>query len=388
MPANQRISELTAAGALAGADIAPVVQSSSTVRTTLAALLAFFRAGTVPITPAEVTGTAVITSDSRLSDARTPTAHATSHKSGGSDPIKLDELAAPTDVTTLDVSTSLHGLIPKQPSVATIQHFSNSGWVPAQELLSAARTYYVRTDGNDSNTGLADTAGGAFLTIQKAIDVSVAINLGTFDITIQVRAGTFAPITLKFFQAASGRIILTGDTTTPANVIINNTTAATHCVTHNTSVRSYWKITGFKLTNSGSGSSDGIGMFNSFIEIGVLELGAITRYAFNVNNATVLNTGNLTFSGNTQRGVFGQGNATWNQSGALTHTFSGTPAWTTAFVYGAGPCFLGFFSTMTGAATGKRYLAELNGVIQTFGGGANYFPGDVAGTTATGGQYA
>jgi hypothetical protein len=42
---------------------------------------------------------------------------------------------------------------------------------------------------------------------------------------------------------------------------------------------------------------------------------------------------------------------------------------------------------MSGGATGKRYVAELNGVINTFGGGANYFPGNVAGTTATGGQY-
>ena len=40
-------------------------------------------------------------------------AHATRHKSGGADAIKLDELAAPTDVTTLDASTTLHGLAPK-----------------------------------------------------------------------------------------------------------------------------------------------------------------------------------------------------------------------------------------------------------------------------------
>lgn len=51
--------------------------------------------------------------DSRLSDARTPTAHATSHKSGGSDAIKLDELAAPTDVTTINATSSAHGLCPK-----------------------------------------------------------------------------------------------------------------------------------------------------------------------------------------------------------------------------------------------------------------------------------
>lgn len=57
--------------------------------------------------------------DSRLSDSRTPTAHATSHKSGGSDAIKLDELAAPTDITTLNVSTSAHGLQPKLPNDAS-----------------------------------------------------------------------------------------------------------------------------------------------------------------------------------------------------------------------------------------------------------------------------
>lgn len=39
--------------------------------------------------------------------------HATQHKSGGTDAIKLDELAAPTDVTTLNASTTAHGLLPK-----------------------------------------------------------------------------------------------------------------------------------------------------------------------------------------------------------------------------------------------------------------------------------
>lgn len=51
-----------------------------------------------------------------LTAARTPTAHASMHKSGGSDAIKLDELAAPTDVTTLNVTTVAHGLIPKLPN--------------------------------------------------------------------------------------------------------------------------------------------------------------------------------------------------------------------------------------------------------------------------------
>jgi len=43
-------------------------------------------------------------------------AHASRHKSAGADSIKLDELAAPTDVTTLDASTSAHGLMQKYPN--------------------------------------------------------------------------------------------------------------------------------------------------------------------------------------------------------------------------------------------------------------------------------
>jgi hypothetical protein len=39
--------------------------------------------------------------------------HASTHKSGGGDSIKLDEFAAPTDVTTLNATTVAHGLLPK-----------------------------------------------------------------------------------------------------------------------------------------------------------------------------------------------------------------------------------------------------------------------------------
>jgi len=62
---------------------------------------------------------AVAGNDARLTDARTPTAHAASHKSAGGDAIKLDELAAPTDITTLNATTSAHGLMMKYPGGST-----------------------------------------------------------------------------------------------------------------------------------------------------------------------------------------------------------------------------------------------------------------------------
>jgi hypothetical protein len=40
-------------------------------------------------------------------------AHATTHQSGGSDAIKLDDLATPDDNTDLNASATRHGLLPK-----------------------------------------------------------------------------------------------------------------------------------------------------------------------------------------------------------------------------------------------------------------------------------
>lgn len=51
--------------------------------------------------------------DARLSDARPPSAHASSHASGQSDAIKLDDLAAPDNNTDLDAGTTAHGLLAK-----------------------------------------------------------------------------------------------------------------------------------------------------------------------------------------------------------------------------------------------------------------------------------
>jgi hypothetical protein len=54
-----------------------------------------------------------------LADGQTPLAHASSHMSGGGDSIRLDELAAPTDVVTLNASAAAHGLLPKLSNVAS-----------------------------------------------------------------------------------------------------------------------------------------------------------------------------------------------------------------------------------------------------------------------------
>lgn len=60
-----------------------------------------------------------------------------------------------------------------------------------RELLSADRDYYVRTDGSDSNNGLANTSGGAFLTVAAALVSAKAIDPNGHKIKINVGEGVF-----------------------------------------------------------------------------------------------------------------------------------------------------------------------------------------------------
>lgn len=73
------------------------------------------------------------------------TVHHTTHESGGSDAIKLDDLAAPDDNTDLDASTSKHGLLKKLPGDTTTflradGSFASPNASPTEQTTSATGT--------------------------------------------------------------------------------------------------------------------------------------------------------------------------------------------------------------------------------------------------------
>ena len=90
----------------------------------------------------------------------------------------------------------------------------------SREKLTANRTYYVRVDGSDSNTGLADTAAGAFLTIQKAWDMVQALDASGYSIYIYVRAGTYtAGLSIVSYPVSPVAVYIYGDETTPSECV-------------------------------------------------------------------------------------------------------------------------------------------------------------------------
>jgi hypothetical protein len=69
---------------------------------------------------------------------------------------------------------------------------ASSGGGSGLTTLTSDTTYYVRQDGNDTNDGLSDTSGGAFATIQKALNYVAGVNANGFGVTVQIGPGTWA----------------------------------------------------------------------------------------------------------------------------------------------------------------------------------------------------
>jgi hypothetical protein len=112
-------------------------------------------------------------------------------------PAATGDVTSPAGSNVFTLSAGIQGQInSKAPLVTTPQQ------------TTADITYYVRTDGSDNNTGLANTAGVAFRTIQKA--VSMIPQIVNHAVSVNVAAGTYAEEpSLKGFSG-SGHVGLYG----------------------------------------------------------------------------------------------------------------------------------------------------------------------------------
>lgn len=302
----------------------------------------------------------------------------------------LTELAAPQYVVMSANSTLPNERVLTAGTGITITDGGAGSTVTitgGRQTLTANRTYYVRTDGSDSNTGLADSSGGAFLTIQKAIDTVAALDLSTFDVTIQVGDGTYTAANSLKTLIGAGTVTILGDATTPANVVVNPTSA--DCFTA-TSVSGKWKLQGLKLTTTTSGSGINASGPSVTVEFVNIDFGACPGSNHISANAGAIVTvsGDYSITGGANRHVTVSVQACFDRSGTQTITLTGTPAFVTVFA-NATRCAVIEAQTHTysGSATGTRFTVSGNASINTGGGGANFFPGNAAGTATADGEY-
>lgn len=260
--------------------------------------------------------------------------------------------------------------------------------IGVREVLSANRTYYVRVDGSDSNSGLADNAGGAFLTPLKAMNTIAALDCSVYDVTVIVRAGAYGALTLKTCLG-SGTVYFVGDVATPSNVILS---APVRAIDTQAIGGMPFDISGFRA--QGSGGQD-VGVVSPCtVTVRNMEYnGSSANYRLYANgpgakliaagNNHHVRTGGIGLLLAEQFGTIDTSNSTFTFDANVTYTGATAGARFTGILNVIGQTFtLGAFTV-----TGTRYsVATCGGIIGT-GGSATFFPGNAAGSAVAPGYY-
>ena len=145
--------------------------------------------------------------------------------------------------TTWAQYTLITGAAPSGTTRANFMVWGKNG-SPVFDSLSARalnNTYYVRPDGNDANSGTANTAQGAWATIQHAADTAdpsdtVEVEPGTYNEQVVITHSGLANQLLTFH--ADGEVVIDGQNTRAYGIKLDGA--------------SYIKIEGFTVRNAGS----------------------------------------------------------------------------------------------------------------------------------------
>lgn len=260
------------------------------------------------------------------------------------------------------------------------------------EQLTANRTYFVRTDGSDSNSGLSDTAGGAFLTIQRAVDAAASLDIGVYDVTISVAPGTYNEGTgVKLKSLVGGGVVTirgSGALNTDTQVFTSGTVLQTQGVFYAFGITGRWRVDNLRVYSTASGITAGVLAGGSAsLTVGNIDYGsgftiqirALDGGSMLIDSSYSISAGAYQHYGSGQNGVI--------RAQGLTVSITGAPVFVSFCTAAQGGAVVALSLTFVGSATGPRYSAQVNGVINTAGAGASYFPGDSAGVSVTGGQY-
>lgn len=292
--------------------------------------------------------------------------------------IPLQAVPASTDQIILS-ATGVAGTPARR---ASVQQLANSlitlMTASFRPKITFARTYYVRSDGSDSNTGLTNSTGGAFKTIQKAIDTVAGFDLNGFTVTIRVVAATFPePIVFKDLTGP-GNVLIRGHTNDYTAIISNPDTMAFQGTFAGKYTLQYLTITAPQIGIEVRGSG-------ATVEFSDVEFGASTIHLSANEGATIRAIGNYRVAGGAMAhvGVYTQGRVIVN---GRTLTMVGTPAWGSNCLSANENGLIVFTgNTISGASTGKKYSAGTGGGIVLYTGAV---PGDTAGTATAPGWVA
>lgn len=283
------------------------------------------------------------------------------------------------DQSEVDTLATTIGTKADQSEVDTLA--TTVAGMSAKTILTEKLQLYISPSGNDTTGDGSSSAPWA--TMQKAANwVGAHIYLNGYDVTVNMAAGTYTDaLVLLGDLDGPGYLNFVGDIVTPSNVLVSTTFSCFQVYAGKIGVSGIRMAAsaGYALTAQHRGE---------IYTRGPVEFGACSHgHMYAATGGLVRINQSYTIVGDTPYHIQA------DVGGKLflaehTCTLSGTRTFT-AFARAAncGCIYRGATVTYTGSATGIRYSAVLNGVINTFSAGASFFPGSVAGSTATGGQY-
>jgi len=261
-------------------------------------------------------------------------------------------------------------------------------WTTAatRNVLTQDTTFYVRTDGNDLNSGLANTVGGAYRTWQGAYNALMKYDLAGFTATVQVGDGVYTGGLSCLVPIFGGTVVWQGNAASPANVVLSTTGTDAIVVRgqgHNISFKN------FRIQTTGANCHGLHALKDGLCTFQGIDFGACGGNHMDAEQSgQIICTGNYTISGGATSHWATYSIGQVNVRG-FTVTLTGTPAFSVGFAY-AETNSIQYVdaNTFTGAATGQRYQSKTNAVINTNAAGANYLPGNSVGSVdGNGGRY-
>ena len=268
---------------------------------------------------------------------------------------------------------------------------------PGKPLLTADTTFYLRQDGNDTQTGAANNIGEAWETLQHAFDwVAQNVSCNGYVVTFQLADGVisgYVSTATNVFKKPDGIIYIHGNATNPENVII--TSVSGRCIGLGDSSPGYMVFIN-NVTMQG-GDVDDIGV-NAIYSGSLITLGYDPLY---------LTPGTVRFTGTFNRLMFADYGGSVEAYGtirlAMSAAFSGLGhsaerslvfidltslimdvAQSCDIYIRADRCsYLRYKAVSeTGTFIGQKYMISSNSVLQQL----TTVPGSIAGITLTGGQ--
>jgi hypothetical protein len=246
-------------------------------------------------------------------------------------------------------------------------------------FVGTNRTYYVSTSGSDAFDGL--TIGTPLRTVQAAVNkVKGIITAPSVATTIQLADGTYAESVLvsgPFIGSAS--VTIQGNAANPPATVISGSSWGVQAAN-----QGVINLQSLRLAASGGPCAFSNASYVLATNVDFVA-GASCVRAQNGGSVRIQTTG--TFSGGGSAALYAVNGGVIDMSSCAV-TVRNAPTYSTGFAYAEAGVVAASGCTFSGSSTGTRYSSILNGVINTGGGGANFFPGTFGGSTATGGQYA